>query len=95
MFKIDSELREYIKMGGFVGLAQTNPIAGDLEYNSNKIITFISFENIYIYLKVYFRKLYMQAVCFLILDNSGYYQCSKYVLSHSRIIQLHWQFFDY
>ena len=41
MFEIDSELREYIKMGGFVGLAQTNPIAGDLEYNSNKIISFI------------------------------------------------------
>lgn len=41
MFEIDSELREYIKMGGFVGLAQTNPIAGDLEYNSNKIIDFI------------------------------------------------------
>ena len=41
MFEIDSELREYIKMGGFVGLAQTNPIAGDLEYNSNKILDFI------------------------------------------------------
>ena len=41
MFEINPELREYIKMGGFVGLAQTNPVAGDLEYNSNKIMTFI------------------------------------------------------
>ena len=38
---VDSELKEYIQMGGFVGLAQINPIAGNLEYNSSKIIDFI------------------------------------------------------
>ena len=41
MFGIDSDLKEYIKLGGFVGLAQINPKAGNLEYNSNKIIKFI------------------------------------------------------
>ena len=34
-----SNLKEYIQLGGFVGLAQINPIAGRLEYNSNKIVT--------------------------------------------------------
>ncbi len=38
---IESDLKEYIELGGFVGLAQINPIAGNLEYNSNKIIDFI------------------------------------------------------
>ena len=38
----DLELyREQIELGGFVGLAQINPIAGNLEYNANKIIEFI------------------------------------------------------
>ncbi len=41
MADIDSELKEYIELGGFVGLAQTNPIAGNLEYNSEKIIDYI------------------------------------------------------
>ena len=41
MFEIDSELKNLINLGGFVGLAQTNPIAGNLEYNTNKIINFI------------------------------------------------------
>ena len=41
MFKINSNLKEYIQLGGFVGLAQINPIAGKLEYNSNKIISYI------------------------------------------------------
>ncbi|MBQ7764624.1 NAD(+) synthase [bacterium] len=41
MIEIDSELKEFIKLGGFVGLAQINPIAGNLEYNSNKISEFI------------------------------------------------------
>ena len=41
MFNIDSEIKNYIHLGGFVGLAQINPIAGNLEYNSNKIIEFI------------------------------------------------------
>ena len=39
---VDSELKEYIQMGGFVGLAQINPIAGNLEYNSSKIIDFVT-----------------------------------------------------
>ena len=38
MFDIDSEIKKYINLGGFVGLAQINPIAGNLEFNSNKII---------------------------------------------------------
>ena len=41
MIEIDSKIKEYIHMGGFVGLAQINPIAGNLEYNSNKIIEYI------------------------------------------------------
>lgn len=41
MIEIDSKIKEYIHLGGFVGLAQINPIAGDLEYNSNKIIEYI------------------------------------------------------
>ena len=41
MFEINSNLKEYIQLGGFVGLAQVNPIAGKLEYNSNKIISYI------------------------------------------------------
>ncbi len=41
MIEIDSEIKKYIHLGGFVGLAQINPIAGNLEYNSNKIIEFI------------------------------------------------------
>lgn len=41
MFEIDSDLKEYIQLGGFVGLAQINPIAGNLEYNSQKIIKYI------------------------------------------------------
>ena len=41
MLKMDSRLREYIQLGGFVGLAQINPIAGNLEYNSKKIIDYI------------------------------------------------------
>lgn len=41
MINIDSEIKKYIPLGGFVGLAQMNPIAGCLEYNSNKIIEFI------------------------------------------------------
>ena len=38
---LDSELKEYIKLGGFVGLAQVNLIAGNLEHNCKKIIEFI------------------------------------------------------
>ena len=41
MLKNDSELNNLIKLGGFVGLAQINPIAGKLEYNSEKIISYI------------------------------------------------------
>ena len=41
MIEIDSKIKEYIHMGGFVGLAQINPIAGDLEHNGNKIIEYI------------------------------------------------------
>ncbi len=33
--------REQIELGGFVGLAQINPIAGNLQFNANKIIEFI------------------------------------------------------
>ena len=42
MFEVDSELKEFINLGGFVGLAQINPIAGKLDFNSEKIITFIN-----------------------------------------------------
>ena len=38
---MDFEVNEILKDGGCVGLAQINPIAGNLEYNSNKIIDFI------------------------------------------------------
>ena len=38
---MDFEVKEILKDGGCVGLAQINPIAGNLEYNSNKIIDFI------------------------------------------------------
>jgi len=38
---LDFEVNEILKDGGCVGLAQINPIAGNLEYNSNKIIDFI------------------------------------------------------
>lgn len=41
MFEIDSDLKEYIELGGFVGLAQINPVAGNIEYNSKKIVKFI------------------------------------------------------
>ena len=44
-----SEIEEYQEMmemsGGFVGLAQINPIAGNLEYNSEKIAKFIEIAN--------------------------------------------------
>ena len=36
MIEIDSEIKKYIHLGGFVGLAQINPIAGNLEYNSKQ-----------------------------------------------------------
>ena len=42
MLNIDSKIKDYIHMGGFIGLAQINPIAGNLEYNSNKIIEYIA-----------------------------------------------------
>lgn len=42
MFNTDEELIDLIKMGGFVGLAQINPYAGNLEYNSKKIIEYIN-----------------------------------------------------
>lgn len=38
MIEINSELMRQIQLGGFVGLAQINLIAGNLEYNSKKII---------------------------------------------------------
>ena len=38
---MDFEVNEILKDGGCVGLAQINPIAGNLEYNSNKILDFI------------------------------------------------------
>ena len=38
---MDFEVNEILKDCGCVGLAQINPIAGNLEYNSNKIIDFI------------------------------------------------------
>ena len=38
----DLELyKEQIELGGFVGLAQVNTIAGNLQYNANKIIEFV------------------------------------------------------
>lgn len=42
MFDGDEELINLIKMGGFVGLAQINPYAGNLEHNSKKIIEYIN-----------------------------------------------------
>ena len=41
MFSDLEEFSEVIHQGGFVGLAQINPIAGNLAYNSSKIIDFI------------------------------------------------------
>ena len=41
MFSDIKAFTEQIKMGGFVGLAQINPIAGNLEYNAQKITEFI------------------------------------------------------
>ncbi len=41
MFELDDVIKNSLAMGGFVGIAQINPIAGNLEYNSNKIIEFI------------------------------------------------------
>jgi len=38
---IDDNLKDQIKMGGYVGLAQINLVAGNLDYNSNKIIKLI------------------------------------------------------
>lgn len=43
MIEIDSQIKDYIQLGGFVGLAQINPIAGNLEYNSQKIIDYIAY----------------------------------------------------
>ena len=43
MFSDIKDFTEQIKMGGFVGLAQINPIAGNLEYNVQKITEFIKF----------------------------------------------------
>ena len=46
MFSEIEEYQEMMKMsGGFVGLAQINPIAGNLEYNSEKIAKFIEVAN--------------------------------------------------
>lgn len=41
MFELDDDIKKCLDWGGFVGLAQINPMAGNLEYNSNKIIEFI------------------------------------------------------
>ena len=41
MLNIDSDIKNFIDLGGFIGLAQINPIAGNLEYNSQKIIEYI------------------------------------------------------
>ena len=41
MSNSDDSIIEMTKMGGFVGLAQINLIAGDLEYNSAKILDYI------------------------------------------------------
>ena len=35
---MDFEVNDILKDGGCVGLAQINPIAGNLEYNSNRIL---------------------------------------------------------
>ena len=37
MFEDKDSLKEMLELGGFVGLAQINLVAGDLEYNYNKI----------------------------------------------------------
>lgn len=41
MFELEDDMKKCLAMGGFVGLAQINPMAGNLESNSNKIIEFI------------------------------------------------------
>ena len=41
MFSDLEELKDVISQGGFVGLAQINPIAGNLKYNAEKITEFI------------------------------------------------------
>ena len=42
MIELNSDLKNLISLGGFVGLAQINPIAGNLKYNSEKIINSIN-----------------------------------------------------
>lgn len=60
--EIISELKSLVSSGGFIGLAQINPIAGNLEYNSKKIAKYIK----------YSTKLGLDAVVFPELSIMGY-----------------------
>ena len=42
---IISELKQIISHAGYIGMAQINPIAGDIEYNAKKIAKYINFAN--------------------------------------------------
>ena len=45
--KIVNELKSLLSLGGFIGMAQINPIVGNLEYNSKKIANYIKYaENV-------------------------------------------------
>ncbi len=39
------ELKNMVQDGGYIGMAQINPIAGDIEYNAKKIAKYIKFAN--------------------------------------------------
>lgn len=41
IINIDEDIKKHLKQGGFIGLAQINAVAGDIEGNSNKIINYI------------------------------------------------------
>ena len=36
-------IREYTKIGGYIGIAQINPVAGNIEYNAKKIAKYIKY----------------------------------------------------
>lgn len=43
--KVISELKQIITDNGYIGMAQINPVAGDIEYNAKKIAKYIKFAN--------------------------------------------------
>ena len=41
--KIISEIKDIVSAGGYIGMAQINPIAGNIEYNAKKIAKYIKY----------------------------------------------------